>query len=175
MVRRGILTPFHKLKGFERRVQERGPPIRQDVPEEDSTENLASTSIARAAQSISQIALARPTTKLLDAEALPALEPPTRPFQRLRGPLKRARSSRKKELDKNERNIKRTRRPGPEKRWRKDDLINESLDGSGMISGLYYFWILLILLILLFQESSCNILIVIYGFVGRKKCDFVVW
>ncbi|CAD5171316.1 unnamed protein product [Musa acuminata subsp. malaccensis] len=130
LVRRGILTPFHKLKGFERRVQERGPPIRQDVPEEDSTENLASTSIARAAQSISQIALARPTTKLLDAEALPALEPPTRPFQRLQGPLKRARSSRKKELDKNERNIKRTRRPGPEKRWRKDDLTNESLDGS---------------------------------------------
>ncbi|KAF8401921.1 hypothetical protein HHK36_012872 [Tetracentron sinense] len=89
LVRKGILTPFHKLKGFERCLQQPEPSNRHNVPnEEDRTENLASASVARAVRSISEAAQARSTTKLLDAKALPKLEAPTRPFQRLKTPLK---------------------------------------------------------------------------------------
>ncbi|WOL01751.1 hypothetical protein Cni_G10468 [Canna indica] len=124
LVRKGILTPFHKLKGFERRVQQLGPLNKQDASEDNPTEDLATSSIAKATQSMSQIASARPTTKLLDAEALPAPEPPTRPFQRLRTPLKQPDSS-------NKGKFKRIKRPKPAKRWREEDLTTEkTLNGS---------------------------------------------
>ncbi|KAL0418631.1 UNVERIFIED_CONTAM: protein CHROMATIN REMODELING 8 [Sesamum radiatum] len=70
LVRKGILTPFHKLKGYERRIQEPGSSSRH-VESEDGVENndLASSSIARAVQLISEASQARPTTKMLDPES----------------------------------------------------------------------------------------------------------
>ncbi|XP_074582941.1 DNA excision repair protein CSB [Curcuma longa] len=124
LVRKGILTPFHKLKGFERRVQHPGTSTEQEASAECSVENLALTSIAKAAESMYQIASTRPTTKLLDADTLPALEPPTVPFQRLRAPLKHPRSL-TEELDKKKRNLKRLKRPKPDKKWRKQDLSKQ--------------------------------------------------
>ncbi|XP_047315447.1 protein CHROMATIN REMODELING 8 isoform X2 [Impatiens glandulifera] len=79
LVRKGILTPFHKLKGFERSVQGAGS---------SSQQNSLAQSVARVVQSMSEAAKARPTTKLLDFNSLPKLEAPTHPFQRLRTPLK---------------------------------------------------------------------------------------
>ncbi|CAK9149998.1 unnamed protein product [Ilex paraguariensis] len=116
LVRKGILTPFHKLKGFERRIQEPGPSNRLEVIEEvDKSEDLASSSIARAVRSISEAAQARPTTKLLNSELLPKLDAPTHPFQRLKIPLKIHDSKAEKSKDK--RRIK--RRPLPDKKWKK--------------------------------------------------------
>lgn len=136
MVRKGILTPFHKLKGFERRVQHPGTTTEQDASEECSVENLALTSIAKAAESMSQIASTRPATKLLDADALPALEPPTVPFQRLRAPLKRPRSL-TEELDEKKGKLKRLKRPKPDKKWRKQDVSKQkSWSGCGRQSVL---------------------------------------
>ncbi|KAJ6809975.1 DNA excision repair protein CSB [Iris pallida] len=124
LVRKGILTPFHKLKGFERRVQQPGPSERHFGPEEGSTENLASSSIARAAKSISEIVQARPTTKLLDPEELPGLDAPTRPFQRLKTPLKRPSSPSTEQSVKKKRKLK---RPLPDKKWRNDNFVKEKL------------------------------------------------
>ncbi|XP_072951427.1 DNA excision repair protein CSB [Typha angustifolia] len=136
LVRKGILTPFHKLKGFERRVQQPGPSNRLGAPEEVTTEALASASIAKVAQSMIKIAQARPTTKLLDAKALPGLDAPTSPFQRLKAPLKRPASPRTKELERNNRKLRRTKRPLPDKKWRKAYLRKEKLsDESDGIVG----------------------------------------
>eukprot|EP00268_Persea_americana_P030994 TRINITY_DN30080_c0_g1_i4.p1 TRINITY_DN30080_c0_g1~~TRINITY_DN30080_c0_g1_i4.p1 ORF type:complete len:1228 (+),score=289.36 TRINITY_DN30080_c0_g1_i4:235-3918(+) len=119
LVRKGILTPFHKLKGFERRVQQPSPLSRHDMCGEDTNEDLASATVAKTARSISEAARARPTTKLLDADALPKLEAPTHPFRRLQTPLKFSESpSAKKQEDKRHKLSKR-RRPLPDKRWRK--------------------------------------------------------
>ncbi|XP_058197146.1 protein CHROMATIN REMODELING 8 [Rhododendron vialii] len=119
LVRKGILTPFHKLKGFERRIQTAGPSDRHNVSEEDNkSDDLASTSIARAVQSMSEAAQARPTTKLLNSESLPKLEAPTHPFQRLRTPLKVPRSP-EKETDTNKGTLRKRKRPLPGKKWRK--------------------------------------------------------
>lgn len=127
LVRKGILTPFHKLKGFERRLQEPGPSNSQNIPEEeDKTDDLASTSIARAVQSLSEAAQARPTTKLLDPESLPKLDAPTRPFQRLKTPLKIPRSH-DSEADGNKGLNKKKRRPLAGKKWRKVASSEENL------------------------------------------------
>uniref|UniRef100_A0A5B6YVW0 Protein CHROMATIN REMODELING 8 n=1 Tax=Davidia involucrata TaxID=16924 RepID=A0A5B6YVW0_DAVIN len=135
LVRKGILTPFHKLKGFERSIQQPGPSNRNNVPEEeDKTDDLASTSIARVVRSISEIAQARPTTKLLDSESLPKLEAPTRPFQRLKTPLKIPRSQ-DSEAEKNKDIRRRKKRPLPSKKWRKlasheEELSKETEDAK---------------------------------------------
>uniref|UniRef100_A0A1D1YV53 DNA repair protein rhp26 n=1 Tax=Anthurium amnicola TaxID=1678845 RepID=A0A1D1YV53_9ARAE len=119
LVRKGILTPFHKLKGFERRVQQPGQSSWQNVPEEKTVEDLASSSIAKAAQSMTEIARARPTSKLLDAKDLPKLDGPTRPFQRLRTPLKGIGSQHAEGTEKKTRMTRKSKRPLPEKEWRK--------------------------------------------------------
>ncbi|XP_004289961.1 PREDICTED: DNA excision repair protein ERCC-6-like [Fragaria vesca subsp. vesca] len=133
LVRKGILTPFHKLKGFERRLQDVGPSQRQNDPaEEDRNDDLFSASVARAAQSISKAAQARPTTKLLDSEALPKLEAPTYSFQRLRKPLKIPQSLENDAQKKKNSGMKR-KRPLPEKRWRKRISHEEmNVNGNGI-------------------------------------------
>lgn len=147
MIRKGILTPFHKLKGFERRVQQPGPSNQHNDRDEDPSETLASASIAKVAQLMSQIAQARPTTKLLDPEAVPRLDAPTRPFQRLKEPLKRPVSPGSKESEKKKRKLRRTKRPLPDKKWRKAGSRKEKvLDGSGKLPlvQLRYYYMYLI-------------------------------
>lgn len=96
----------------------------------DETDDLASTSIDRVARSISEAAQARPTTRLLDPESLPKLDAPTRPFQRLKTPLK-INWSQDSEAE-NSKGVKRKkRRPLPGKKWRKvasheDKLLGET-------------------------------------------------
>lgn len=86
---------------------------------EGTNEGLVSATVAKTARSISEAARARPTTKLLDADALPKLEAPTHPFRRLQTPLKFSESpSAKKQEDKRHKLSKR-RRPLPDKKWRK--------------------------------------------------------
>lgn len=118
MIRKGILTPFHRLKGFERRIQEPGQSSNQHAPAEETIEDLTSSSIERVAQFLSEIARARPTSKLLDAKDLPKLDGPTRPFQRLRTPLSRT-DPQHADKTKRKRKARKLKRPLPEKRWRK--------------------------------------------------------
>lgn len=135
LVRKGILTPFHKLKGFERRLQQPGPSSRDNLPEEgDKIDDLASASIARAVQSISESAQARPTTKLLDSETLPKLDAPSHPFHRLKKPLKYPLPL-DSEVEKNKDKKRKKKRPLPGKKWRKivsheEELLEESEDTS---------------------------------------------
>ncbi|CBI37137.3 unnamed protein product, partial [Vitis vinifera] len=135
LVRKGILTPFHKLKGFERRLQQPGPSSRDNLPEEgDKIDDLASASIARAVQSISESAQARPTTKLLDSETLPKLDAPSHPFHRLKKPLKYPLPL-DSEVEKNKDKKRKKKRPLPSKKWRKiisheEELLEESEDTS---------------------------------------------
>ncbi|KAL6563802.1 Protein CHROMATIN REMODELING 8 [Orobanche gracilis] len=119
LVRKGILTPFHKLKGYERRIQEPGSSSRHMV-REDTVEgdDLASSSIARAIKLMSEAEKSRPTTKLLEPELLPRLDAPTIPFQRLRKPLKFPRSL-EMESEKDKITTRKKRRPQPGKRWTK--------------------------------------------------------
>ncbi|KAL0282390.1 UNVERIFIED_CONTAM: DNA excision repair protein CSB [Sesamum angustifolium] len=134
LVRKGILTPFHKLKGYERRIQEPGSSSGH-VASEDGVENndLASSSIARAVQLISEASQARPTTKMLDPESVPKLDAPSVPFRRLRKPYKVPRSL---ELDseKGKDTKRKKRRPQPGKNWRKlvsrEEKLQEELDGK---------------------------------------------
>lgn len=120
LVRKGMLTPFHKLKGFERRIDGAESSGRQSAAADtNSNDNdLASTSIAKAVQSISQAAQARPTTKLLDSASLPKLDAPAHPFQRLRKPLKIPQSL-EITTEKNGEFTRKKKRPLPSKKWRK--------------------------------------------------------
>lgn len=118
MVRKGISTPFHKLKGFERCLQP-GPSGRHNVSEkEGNTDDLASASVARAARSISEAAKARPTSKLLDSNDLPKLDLPTHPFYRLKKPLRISTSS-DSDGEKKKDTKRKNKRPLPGKKWRK--------------------------------------------------------
>ncbi|GAB4830543.1 Protein CHROMATIN REMODELING 8 [Ancistrocladus abbreviatus] len=116
LVRKGILTPFHKLKGFERRIQH--PDVSKALEEETEIGNRASAIVERAAQSLAEAAQARPTTKLLDSEELPKLDAPTHPFQRLKTPLKLSRTA-ESDSEKSKDSKRRNRRPLPGKKWRK--------------------------------------------------------
>ncbi|KZV22901.1 DNA repair protein rhp26-like [Dorcoceras hygrometricum] len=117
-IRKGLLTPFHKLKGFERCIQEPGSSNRQTTNENmEENSDFASSSIARAVRSMSEAAQARPTSMLLDPEMLPRLDAPSHPFQRLRKPLKVPRSL--ENGTKKDRDTKKKRRPQPGKKWRK--------------------------------------------------------
>ncbi|KAL2236418.1 protein CHROMATIN REMODELING 8 [Sesamum indicum] len=134
LVRKGILTPFHKLKGYERRIQEPGSSSRH-VASEDAVENndLASSSIARAVQLISEASQARPTTKMLDPESVPKLDAPSIPFRRLRKSYKVPRSL-ELESEKGKDTKRKKRRPQPGKKWRKlvsrEEKFQEELDGK---------------------------------------------
>ncbi|OVA13656.1 SNF2-related [Macleaya cordata] len=130
LVRKGIFTPFHKLKGFERRLQQPGPSTRFSAPEEeDQAESIALDNVARAVRSISEAAQARSTTKLLDAKELPKLDAPTYPFSRLRAPLKRSIDD---GLERKKDKRSKQKRPLPEKRWRKaisrEEILAEGSD-----------------------------------------------
>ncbi|XWS76234.1 hypothetical protein CRYUN_Cryun01aG0158000 [Craigia yunnanensis] len=117
LVRKGILTPFHMLKGFERRLQQPDTSNGRNMPnEEDENDNLVSASVDRTAKSISEAAQARPSTKLLDSESLPKLDAPTFPFQRLKKPLKFPQA---KEVEENKGSKQKKKRPLPDKKWRK--------------------------------------------------------
>lgn len=119
MVRKGLLTPFHKLKGFERRIQETEALKDSRVSEEEASNScLASDSLDRVIQSMSEAAQSRPTTKLLDPKSLPRLEAPTSQFQRLKAPLKSAQSQEAEERKVQEHG-KKHHRPLPGRRWRK--------------------------------------------------------
>ncbi|XP_077226571.1 chromatin remodeling 8 isoform X2 [Tasmannia lanceolata] len=126
LVRKGILTPFHKLKGFERRLQQPGSLNSHALQEEDTSQNHVLTTLAKAVRSISEAGQARPTTKLLDAKALPKLEAPTRPFHRLKTPIKLPVSPGAEKFDKKKQKLSRRKRPLPDKKWRKGVLGEEN-------------------------------------------------
>ncbi|KAK9067540.1 hypothetical protein SSX86_011651 [Deinandra increscens subsp. villosa] len=133
LVRKGILTPFHNLKGYERRVEESGPS--NTVEEIKEVNDFSSASISKAIKSISEAAKARPTTKLLDPDSLPRLEAPARPFQRLKTPFKNPQTQ-KNEGQKSKDSNRRKKRPLPEKRWREQasreqNLVEENEDTRG--------------------------------------------
>lgn len=132
-MRKGIFTPFHKLRGFERRIQEPGSSSRQDVVENvDRREEFATSSIDKAVQSISEAAWARPTTKLLDSHSLPKLDAPTHPFQRLRAPLK-IHHSLDTDVQKSKDVTRKKKRPLPAKKWRRSSSLEETtFEGKGM-------------------------------------------
>lgn len=119
-MRKGILTPFHKLEGFERRLQQSGPSNLHKLPEGDDIihNHEDSGSIDRAVQSMSMAAKARPTTKLLEPEELPRLEAPTVPFRRLRK-LYKTHDSPNNEAEKSKAGKSKKKRPLPERKWRK--------------------------------------------------------
>ncbi|XP_028549869.1 DNA excision repair protein CSB isoform X1 [Dendrobium catenatum] len=129
LIRKGKLTPFHKIKGFERRVELPGPSNQSEVIEGASNDNFSSSSIGKVAQSMEDIARNRPSTKLLGLESLPMLDPPARPFRRLRKPQKVSPS--KEDHEKKKHKLGKLKRPLPDKKWRKYDLQKEKLlDGS---------------------------------------------
>ncbi|XP_024016473.1 protein CHROMATIN REMODELING 8 isoform X3 [Eutrema salsugineum] len=140
LVRKGILTPFHKLEGFERRLQQPGPSNSDNVPEreEENDINEDSGSIDRAVQSMSLAAKARPTTKLLDAEDLPKLEAPSAPFRRLRR-LYKTHDPPDNEVKKSKAGKKsKKKRPLPERKWTKqiaheDSSLQEREDGRRVL------------------------------------------
>ncbi|KAM7257912.1 hypothetical protein ACFE04_013653 [Oxalis oulophora] len=134
LVRKGILTPFHKLKGFERGLQHSELPNGQNLPDEGTNSQFASASIDKAARSLSEAARARPTTKLLGLDDLPKLDAPTNSFQRLKTPLK-VHLSAEDELEK-KRSKKKKKRPLPDIKWRKrlsneDKLAEDQEDSLG--------------------------------------------
>lgn len=136
MVRKGILTPFHKLEGFERRLQQPGPSNTRNLPEgEDDNED--SSSIDRAVQSMSLAAKARPTTKLLDAQDLPKLEATPVPFRRLRK-LYKTNDSSDSDAKKSKGGKSKKKRPLPKRKWTKR-ISNEdsSLQENGMVDYRY--------------------------------------
>lgn len=138
MIRKGLLTPFHKLKGFEKRVELPGPSHMQNDRIDRVEETMEAARMAKFAQSMQQIAQSRPTTKLLDPESLPKLDAPTAPFQRLGRPLKRPVSPSSEEQEKKRRRNK-TKRPLPDKKWMKANSNKEPLletEGMYESSGL---------------------------------------
>ncbi|CAM0879426.1 unnamed protein product [Alopecurus aequalis] len=126
LIRKGLLTPFHRLKGFEKRVEKPGPSRMQNGSAEQAEETVEASSIAKVAQAMQQIAQNRPTTKLLDAESLPRLDAPTAPFQRLGIPLKRPAPPGSDEQE-NKRRRRKTKRPLPGKKWMKANSRKKSL------------------------------------------------
>lgn len=133
-MRKGIITPFQKLQGFERRLQQPGPSNSRNLEGEDEKDkNEDFNSIDRTVQSMSQAAKARPTTKLLDAEDLPKLEATPVPFRRLQK-LYKPHDSPENEAKKSKGGKKKKKRPLPERKWRKRiSHEDSSLQESGMI------------------------------------------
>lgn len=77
LIRKGVLTPFDQVKGFERCVQ-------RSRPTEDDGDKFSLNSVTKSSRSLSALSTARHSTKLLDAGDLPKLNPPTHEFRRLR-------------------------------------------------------------------------------------------
>ncbi|RDX94043.1 Protein CHROMATIN REMODELING 8 [Mucuna pruriens] len=139
LVRKGILTPFHKLKGFERRFQQPETSTSHNAAEEENTGDLASSSVERAARSMYEAARSRPTTKLLEPEAAPKLDAPTFPFRRLKKPLKSSKPL-EREVELNEDSKRKKRRPQPGRKWTKrvsceDTHLEESENGNGCLDA----------------------------------------
>ncbi|KAH9287767.1 hypothetical protein KI387_031884, partial [Taxus chinensis] len=119
LIRKGVVTPFDQVRGFERRVQRSRPKINRDQPVETNNGNLSIDSISRAAASLSVTAKARSSTKLLDAKDLPNVDPPTRPFRRLRQSVYVKVSSEVEKPPKNQTNhLRKRKRPLPDQQWR---------------------------------------------------------
>ncbi|KAI4364090.1 hypothetical protein MLD38_020227 [Melastoma candidum] len=119
MVRKGLLTPFHKLKGFERRIQETEASKESRASEDGAgSSSLTSDSLDRVIRSMSEAAQSRPMTMLLDPKLLPKLEAPTSQFQRLKAPMKNSRPHEAEE-GKVQEHGKKHHRPLPGRRWRK--------------------------------------------------------
>ena len=115
-------------------VQTCALPIYDVTENADESDQVASSSLARAVRSITEAAQARPTTKLLDSEALPKLDAPTHPFQRLRVPL-RIKHSLDNDVEKNKDTKRKKKRPVPAKIWRKKISREEkTFEGNGMSS-----------------------------------------
>lgn len=114
LIRKGVLTPFHQVKGFERRVQ-------RSRPTEDDGDKFSLNSVSKASRSLSTLSIARHSTKLLDAADLPKLNPPTHEFRRLRRPINIQESNEVEKLPNDQTNHlrKRRRRPVPDQYWRK--------------------------------------------------------
>lgn len=125
------MTPFHKLKGYERRIQEPGSSSKH-LASEGTLENddLASSSIARTVKLMSEASQARHTTKMLDPKSAPKLEAPTLPFQRLQKPLKIPQSC-KPESENGKDITRKKRRPQPGKKWKRLASREESLQEEG--------------------------------------------
>lgn len=113
LIRTGMLTPFDKVKGFERKVHR--------VPKAESEDELrARQAAANLASSLAASAMFRPTSRLLDASELPSQEPPMREFRRLRTPLKTVRpESEECQRQAKKKSDKRPKRPQVDKKWRK--------------------------------------------------------
>lgn len=125
------MTPFHKLKGYERRIQEPGSTSGHVVSVGPMESNdLASSSIARAVESMSKASKARLATIMLDPEVVPKLDPPSFPFQRLQKPLKIPQSL-KTESKMAKENNRKKRRPQPGKKWKK--LVSREDEERGML------------------------------------------
>lgn len=114
LIRKGVLTPFDQVKGFERRVQ-------RSRPTEDDGDKFSLNSVSKASRSLSALSIARHSTKLLDAADLPKLNPPTHEFRRLRRPVNIQASNEVEKPPKDQTNHlgKRRRRPVPDQYWRK--------------------------------------------------------
>ncbi|CAN6479483.1 unnamed protein product [Victoria cruziana] len=136
LIRKGVLTPFYKLEGFERRLQQPGPSNGCNGPEEAGDGDDSATAVAKFMSSVSAVAQARPATKLLDAEFLPKLDPPTRPFHRLQKKANLSGKSGHEMHDKSQGSgIKKRKRPLPGKRWRKDISCEERhLEADGEVN-----------------------------------------
>lgn len=116
LIRKGILTPFHKLKGFERRIQKSDS---SDLKESNNDmADCASESVARVARSLTEAAQARPTTRLLEPEDLPRLDAPSHAFSRLKTPFKIPKSL-DSDGDKSNEAKRKKKRPLPGQKWRK--------------------------------------------------------
>ncbi|KAL9227603.1 hypothetical protein vseg_003275 [Gypsophila vaccaria] len=116
LVRKGLLTPFHKLKGFERSIQQPGPS--GPVENGNGTIDRVSESVARVAHSLAEAAQARPTTKLLSPTDLPKLDAPTPFFNRLKRPFKVS-SKNERDGEKSNDAERKKRRPLAGRKWRK--------------------------------------------------------
>ncbi|XP_068493116.1 protein CHROMATIN REMODELING 8 isoform X1 [Phaseolus vulgaris] len=134
LVRKGILTPFHKLKGFERRFHQLETSTSHNADEEETDGDLAAASVERAAKSMYEAARSRPTTKLLEPQDAPKLDAPTFPFRRLKKPLQSSKPlDREVELNKDSKRKK--RRPAPGRKWTKrvsceDTRLEESAENA---------------------------------------------
>ncbi|XP_021768814.1 protein CHROMATIN REMODELING 8-like isoform X2 [Chenopodium quinoa] len=142
LVRKGLFTPFHKLKGFERRIQQPGT---SSLPEDrNDAADHASESVARAVRSLTDARQARPTSKLLEPKDLPRLDTPPHAFNRLNKSFKIPKSL-DSDGEKSNDAKRKKRRPLPGERWRKriakeefvaeepdvqDDLITETQDAE---------------------------------------------
>lgn len=140
LVRKGMFTPFHKLKGFERGIQQPEASTSHNAVEQENTNDLAYSSVERAARSFSQAAKARPTSKLLRPEEVPKLDAPTIPFRRLKKPMQLPKPLDDNEGDLNTDSKRKKKRPGPGRKWTKrvsseDRQLGESGMSCSYLSG----------------------------------------